>query len=106
MKSSSSIIVCTLFSLLFVHYVRSDIVKRDISWNGNNWAMGCDFTGNDMSNVQIRGEDCGGKCAETSGCTHFAWNSWNGGTCWLKQGEATKNDAVPADQDVVCGVME
>ena len=37
-----------------------------VEWNGNNWAMGCDFTGNDLSNARIPGEQCGGKCAETS----------------------------------------
>jgi len=94
MKSSSLVIV------LFIHYVHG------INWNGNNWATGCDFTGNDLSNVQIRGEDCGGKCAETSGCTHFTWTTFNGGTCWMKKGFISKNNAVSTnDQSVVCGVI-
>jgi hypothetical protein len=46
MKSSPSVIVCLLVFLLFAHYVRTRISKREINWNGNDWAMGCDFVGN------------------------------------------------------------
>ena len=77
-----------------------------IQWNGNKWAMSCDFPGNDMSNFRTRGEDCGGKCAQTSGCTHYAWNTYQGGTCWLKSGSISKSDAVPrSDVPMVCGVI-
>lgn len=37
-----------------------------ITWN-DNWALGCDFRGNDLKNVKIKGEDCGGLCATTQG---------------------------------------
>lgn len=40
-----------------------------ITWNGN-WALGCDFVGNDLSNALTKGEDCGGRCAATSGMPH------------------------------------
>uniref|UniRef100_A0A915JBS5 Apple domain-containing protein n=1 Tax=Romanomermis culicivorax TaxID=13658 RepID=A0A915JBS5_ROMCU len=77
-----------------------------IQWNGN-WAMGCDFRGNDLSNAQIRGEDCGGRCASTPGCTHFTWTSHNGGTCWMKQGSVSKDNAFSnADKSVVCGLID
>lgn len=77
-----------------------------IKWNGNNWAMSCDFLGNDLTNAQTRGEDCGGRCASTSGCTHFSWTNYNGGTCWMKKNGASKDDAVPKyDSDAVCGVI-
>ena len=76
-----------------------------INWNGNNWALGCDFKGSDLRNVQISAEKCGGKCAETSGCTHFTWTVWNGGTCWMKAGSVTKDQASATnDQTMVCGV--
>ena len=26
-----------------------------INWNGNNWALGCDFSNNDLSNAQVKG---------------------------------------------------
>jgi hypothetical protein len=77
-----------------------------INWNGNDWAMACDFRGNDLKNVRIRGEDCGGECARTDGCTHFSWTQWKGGTCWLKKGGVSKRDAVPSsDSKMVCGVV-
>ncbi|CAF3029479.1 unnamed protein product [Rotaria sp. Silwood2] len=89
-----------------MHSVHTGLVKRGIAWNGNNWAMGCDFVNNDLKNVQVRGEDCSGKCAETPGCTHFVWTNWNGGTCWMKQGSVSKNDAIAtSDQGMVCGVV-
>ena len=28
-----------------------------INWNGNNWALGCDFPGGDIGNVKITGAD-------------------------------------------------
>lgn len=77
-----------------------------VSWNGNNWALGCDFRGNDLTNAQTKGEDCGGRCAYTQGCTHFTWTSYNGGTCWMKQNSVTKNDAFDSsDKSAVCGVI-
>lgn len=76
-----------------------------IDWNGNNWAMSCDFNGNDLTNVQTKAEDCGGRCASTPGCTHFTWTNYNGGTCWMKKNPASKNDAIPKyDSGAVCGV--
>jgi len=78
----------------------------EIQWNGN-WAFGCDFRGNDLSDIRISGELCGGKCAQTTGCTHFAWNTLNGGTCWMKSGSVSKNDAFSSwDQNMVCGLLE
>ena len=76
-----------------------------IDWNGNNWAFGCDFDDNDLSNVQIRGEDCGQKCVDTDGCTHFTWTTYNGGTCWMKSGSVSQGDAKETnDNSMVCGI--
>ena len=71
MGISNLVLASILISLLTIHFVSAGFRKRTINWNGNNWALGCDFYGNDLMNVQIRGEDCGVKCAQTSGCTHF-----------------------------------
>ena len=69
--------------------------------------MACDFRGNDLKNVQIRGEDCGGECSRTNGCTHFSWTPWKGGTCWLKKGSVSKKNAVASsDAKTVCGVVK
>jgi hypothetical protein len=77
-----------------------------IDWKGENWAFSCDFHGNDLSQASIRGEDCGGTCASTHGCTHFTWNTFNGGTCWMKKGGASKGDAFKtSDDNSVCGVL-
>ena len=81
-------------------------LAHGINWNGNNWALACDFPGNDLSNVKTSSSNCGGACAATSGCTHFAWTSWNGGTCWMKYGAVTQQNAVPtSDQTTVCGLI-
>ena len=77
-----------------------------ILWNGNNWALQCLFRGNDLSSAQIRGEDCSSRCQATSGCTHYTWTSYNGGTCYMKRGTVTKNDAIPtSDSTMVCGLL-
>lgn len=77
-----------------------------INWNGKDWAMQCDFKGNDLSNVRIAGEYCSTKCRETSGCTHFSWTSYNGGTCWMKKGTVSQSNAVPLnDPTSVCGIV-
>jgi hypothetical protein len=77
-----------------------------VNWNGNDWAFACDFPGGDIGNAQIRGEDCGGRCSSTSGCTHFTWTTYNGGTCWMKGGTVSKSQAVStSDQTMVCGIV-
>lgn len=92
-----SIILTITIHVLSVH---------GITWNGN-WALGCDFRGNDLSNARTSGENCGGLCASTSGCTHFAWTNYNSGTCWMKCNGATKNDAfASSDPSAVCGINE
>jgi Thaumatin family len=58
-----------------------------------------------MSSAQVRGQDCGGKCEQTSGCTHYTWTTFNGGTCWMKSGRVSKSDAFDTgDQSMICGV--
>lgn len=82
------------------------LITCSINWNGNNWAFGCDFTGNDLSDAKVPGEKCSEKCAQTSGCTHYSWTSYNGGTCWMKKGSVSKNDAVTSwNPDMVCGIL-
>ena len=91
-------------SFVAISSLSGHVVKRDITWNGN-WAFACDFYGNDLTNAQIRGEDCGGRCAQTAGCTHFTWTTYNGGTCWMKQGPVSKSNArFTNDQSMVCGI--
>jgi hypothetical protein len=98
--SSLSLVAFLTITSLFV-----GLAAGNINWNGNNWAMSCDFRGNDLSNVRSSGEHCGGKCAQTPGCTHFTWTKWNGGTCWMKKGPISKDNAfATGDPSMVCGV--
>ncbi|CAF1051056.1 unnamed protein product [Brachionus calyciflorus] len=76
-----------------------------IQWNGN-WAFSCDFIGNDIGSATVPGEQCSSRCSQTSGCTHFTWTNWNGGTCWMKKGNICKSDAIwTGNSDSVCGVL-
>ena len=97
----------TVLTFLISSCLSARIAKRSVNWNGNNWAFSCDFRGNDLANVRIAPELCGGKCVAQQGCTHFIWTQWNGGTCWMKQGLVSKNDAFSTnDQTMVCGVLQ
>ena len=81
-------------------------LKRAINSNGN-WAFACDLAGNDMANVQICVEDCGGRCAQTPGCTRFTWTRHKSGIYWMKSGSVSKNDAFSTNDDsMVCGVLD
>ncbi|TPX44750.1 hypothetical protein CcCBS67573_g10396 [Chytriomyces confervae] len=84
---------------------------RAVSWtpnpDGGAWAYSCDWLGNDIASFQIPAADCGSKCVVTSGCTHFAWNSNNGGTCWVKRNVVAPSDAFTiSPKDAVCGYLK
>ncbi|CAG0887838.1 unnamed protein product [Cyprideis torosa] len=72
------------------------------NFGDNNWALGCDFPGNDFKNLQIPGEQCGPACVDDARCTHFTWNTYKDGTCWLKEGQAS-DIICNNDQGFVCG---
>lgn len=93
--------------ILFVTTISANRERRAIGWNGNNWALRCDFRGNDLSNAATTGEQCGGRCASTPKCTHFTWTNYNGGTCWMKQNRVSKADAIKSsDNSAVCGIID
>ncbi|RNA25191.1 SCP-like extracellular [Brachionus plicatilis] len=50
-----------------------------------------------------KGEECAKLCENAYRCTHFAWNDYQGGTCWLKYGAISKKKAKYA-KGVVCGI--
>ena len=51
------------------------------------WAHSCDYHGSDIDTTQSTTPDqCGQKCVNNDGCTHFTWNS---GTCFLKHFKST-----------------
>jgi len=85
------------------------VIKKRLAWHdGINlfWAENCDFSDNDIGNVQIEGPQCGPKCASTVGCTHFTWTRFNGGTCWLKTNPVSQDQTIPIGEYSVCGVIK
>lgn len=95
-----------MFAILAILLIITAPLTCGIDWNGNSWALWCDFTGNDLLNAPTRAEDCGGRCASTALCTHFTWTTFNGGTCWMKKNRVSKGDAiVKLDRNAVCGVV-
>ena len=77
-----------------------------INWQPGDWAFACDFQGSDLTNAKMKGEYCRASCASTPKCTHYTWTTWNGGTCWMKSGPASKSDAYStSDLAMVCGVV-
>ena len=79
------------------------IAYGQINWQGL-WALNCDFYDNDLSSAKVPGAECSNKCVQTSGCTHFSWNSYEGGTCWMKKGLVSKSDAF-YKANTVCGLV-
>lgn len=51
------------------------------------WAIECDFIGNDIGNTKGRSEECGSACLARGDCASFAWTGHEGGICWLKMVE-------------------
>ncbi len=67
--------------------------------------MNCNFLGNDIGNLKSEEQDCRKKCLNNNECNHFAWSNFNGGTCWLKNGLVTKENAVYSLGNI-CGFMK
>jgi hypothetical protein len=107
MKISIFVFIYLLISLSIIYSVPIHPQKRDIKWNGNDWAYDCDFDGNDLtSSVQIRRRDCFERCVEKSGCTHFTWIQWISGFCWMKYGSVLKSEVYSTiESETICGVI-
>ncbi|DAZ95419.1 TPA: hypothetical protein N0F65_006309 [Lagenidium giganteum] len=80
----------------------------DAAWqDGSNgkvmWDSNCDFAGHDLAPVGAPSNLCGNICVDNTGCTHWAWNDYQGGTCWLKTGSS--NSRINA-QGVGCGYVK
>jgi hypothetical protein len=101
-----------LFLLLFVFTFASNVLaqRNKIRWTTNEddgitWAMNCEFVGNNLDAVSnIMGEYCGMTCSATPECTHFVWTRKSGGTCELKQGHISLDQAKwKRQRGIVCG---
>jgi len=83
-------------------------INWQTSADGVSWALACDFFSNDLSSAKVSGDQCGATCMRTQGCTHFSWNNYNGGTCWMKRlsGGVQKSDAIfNNNYNMVCGIV-
>ena len=81
------------------------ILVGSVPWTSNDWAPNCDFFNNDLANANVAAPLCGPRCLQTPGCTHYTWNLYNGGTCWMKSGLVKRSDAFyVAQSDFVCGI--
>lgn len=75
---------------------------NQIIWNDGDWALNCDFPGNDFANEGGAGELCSTMCRNTPDCTHYAW-AYN--VCYKKKGPVTKSNAIySATPGSVCGI--
>ena len=71
------------------------------------WSYNCDFEKRHFAHEACKAHECELHCARNSKCTHFAWASHGGGTCWLKSGSVSKRDAEASSQpNILCGLMK
>ena len=93
------------YPVILLVIVATTQAAQPVDWKGDNWATGCEFRGNDLMSVQTSSEQCGSRCVNTEGCTHFTWTTRNGGTCYMKSGGISQADAVnTGDSTQICGI--
>lgn len=69
------------------------------------WSYNCDFIGGHIAIVRSEIADCGDICFSNIECTHFVWNKYDGGACWLK-GFGTIRTSVEKHDNFLCGWIE
>lgn len=83
-------------------------MSEKILWRENNYAHGCDFPTSETivsKASNVAGDRCGEMCDSKRDCTHFTWNEAENGTCWLRSGPVSKQDAVPTSNlYMTCGI--
>ena len=68
--------------------------------------MQCDFKYQSSKSAQVKREECSEKCSQTIDCTHFVWTKYKGGTCWMKSGNVSPEDAFKTgDKTMLCGIL-
>ena len=94
----------------YYSFFNSKKLDKKVQWNTAPdavWAMACDFPDTPFDSAKTEGRFCGPTCASNPRCTHFAWTDFQGGTCWLKSGQAKREDATPNDKPgMVCGIVD
>lgn len=75
-------------------------------WQDVNWAYGCKFDRKPLTRKLSTSTLCSQLCSEIEDCTHFTWNKYRGGTCWMQTGVISKIDAIEVDdKEVLCGII-
>ena len=93
---------------MFIYENKGRALEKDwkLGNEGGVWSFNCDFPGNDLGATHMQAIECGKACLSKKECTHYVWNSLEGGTCWMKEGEVTRVDAIlSTDDDIICGIM-
>lgn len=91
--------------LIIIFFISIYSTLATIQWQSGDWAYGCDFKQQDLSNKKTTMTSCSSACSSTKGCTHYAWTTYNGGTCWLKSGLATQSNAIyTGNNNMICGI--
>ena len=73
----------------------------------DNSTLRCNPHNNDAKNLQISNTNCSETCAQTSRYNNLTWTIYNSGTCWIKYGPVSRNDAIAVnDQSVMCGIAD
>jgi hypothetical protein len=86
-----------------IHIAYQQLPTNQIDWQPGNWALNCDFPGNDFAQEGGAGELCSTMCANTPDCTHYAW-AYN--VCYKKRGSVNKQMAiVNHTPGSVCGIV-
>lgn len=69
-----------------------------------NWfSKACTFNGNDLTNKTLSKLECIRQCKSMPNCSHF---TWTGGTCFLKHGSISVEQAVNVtDRNTICGIL-
>ena len=97
-----------MLRILLIHTLLTfqAILTQNIRWQPGNWAFACDYKGGDLANAKTSADQCSAKCASTNGCTHYTWNNYLDGTCWMKNGIVSLADAFyTGDNSMVCGFL-
>lgn len=82
---------------IFIFLLSTCYLAEGIRWKlGNDgqvkWSKHCNIDGNAIGHIQIRSEECGSACLAKENCYSFAWTSFEGGTCWFKDGTDAHRD--------------
>lgn len=108
LKSS---LTSSFFLLAFVlfGFFKAGSFATTLDWQAQGsliTAKGCFFTGNDISKIHhTSSEQCGKTCVNTLLCTHFTWIAYDKGTCWIKIGKVTREQAYKSSHSsTVCGL--